>query len=409
VVDAAGASAATWDVESGSFTYDANGNLLTAPAPYSLTGATYDDRNLPLTITRGGVTTTYRYDARGQRIAKQVGGGDTEVYVLDGATTLAVVTVTSAGTPTAWHFNILAGDRVIGRQPHTGARRHYHTDLLGSTRAVVDGATVVESTDADPWGLALPGRTLGAPQGSGTKEGFTGKERDLESGMDYFGARYYLPALGRWGSVDPAADSMPEWSSYVYVSNSPMATVDPDGRLPQAAVGATIGLAINLAIQADLSNLFWPCPNCRNELSSRYTDEEQRYQAALTPSDRLALAAAALAAVGGATLVMGGTSGMIVAARAAPIIGPGTIKIIDAIQKAGPGLDARASAVMRVLPQHNKAIQTTLEGGAKMLSGGTGEKARQVILNPDGSTVIKAFNVVTKTYDHVITIDPKVP
>jgi RHS repeat-associated protein len=74
-------------------------------------------------------------------------------------------------------------------------------DLLGSTRAVVEGAAVVESYDYDSWGLLLPGRTLG----SGTTAGFAGKERDAESGLDYFGARLYMAALGRWTTVDPPA------------------------------------------------------------------------------------------------------------------------------------------------------------------------------------------------------------
>ena len=116
-------------------------------------------------------------------------------------------------------------DRVVGRQPNTGNRSYYHTDLLGSTRAVVQGATVVESYDFDPWGLLMPGRTLG----SGTKEGFTGKEQDTETGLEYFGARYYMVALGRWSSVDPMADADPEWSPYNYVLNNPLSSVDPTG------------------------------------------------------------------------------------------------------------------------------------------------------------------------------------
>ena len=38
-----------WDAQSGSFSYDANGNMTSSPAPYSVTGATYDHRNLPIT------------------------------------------------------------------------------------------------------------------------------------------------------------------------------------------------------------------------------------------------------------------------------------------------------------------------------------------------------------------------
>ncbi len=72
----------------------------------------------------------------------------------------------------------------------------------------------------------MPGRTLG----SGTKEGFTGKEQDAETGLDYFGARYYMPALGRWSAVDPLAEKHLEWSPYNYVLNNPLALIDPDGQ-----------------------------------------------------------------------------------------------------------------------------------------------------------------------------------
>lgn len=123
----------------------------------------------------------------------------------------------------------------------------------------------------------------------------------------------------------------------------------------------------------------------------------------------LALGAAALGAAGGAAVVMGESSALIAAASAAPIVGPGTLKLIDALQKAGPGMDARISAVSRWLPPGQKAIRQTLEGGAQMFSGGAGKNARQVIMNVDGSTVVNAFNVAKKTYEHVTTIVPRVP
>jgi RHS repeat-associated protein len=138
--------------------------------------------------------------------------------------------VNGSGSLTSWHFHLLAGEQVIGRQLNTGNRRYYHTDLLGSTRVVVEGATIVESYDFEPWGLLMPGRTLG----SGTKEGFTDKERDVETGLDYFGARYYMPALARWGSVDPLAEKHLEWSPYNYVLNNPLGLIDPDGRQVEA-------------------------------------------------------------------------------------------------------------------------------------------------------------------------------
>ena len=74
---------------------------------------------------------------------------------------------------------------------------------------------------------------------------FSGKERDAETNLDYFGARYFSGAQGRFTSVDPAYESeileYPQtWNRYSYVYNRPLSLTDPDGRCP-ACVGAVIG------------------------------------------------------------------------------------------------------------------------------------------------------------------------
>ena len=58
---------------------------------------------------------------------------------------------------------------------------------------------------------------------------FTGKEKDSESGYYYFGARYFMPNLSIWNSVDPMADKYPSLSPYNYCAWNPMKLVDPDG------------------------------------------------------------------------------------------------------------------------------------------------------------------------------------
>ena len=246
ITDAVSGNSETWDARSGSFTYDANGNVKTTPAPYSLTAVSYNHRNLPLSLTRGGVTTSYRYDHSGQRITKQVGTGNTEIYLLDGPTTLAVFTVNGSGGIVSSYFNVVSRERVTGRQPSTGNRRYYHTDLLGSTRAVVEGSTVVESYDYDPWGILLAGRTLG----SGTKEGFTGKERDAESGLDYFWARHYMAAVGRWAGIDSLTEKYPEWSPYNYVLGNPVSYSDPFGLCPVCVIAIAAYELYDLASSA---------------------------------------------------------------------------------------------------------------------------------------------------------------
>jgi len=87
---------------------------------------------------------------------------------------------------------------------------------------------------------------------------FTGKERDSESGLDYFGARYYGSALGRFTSPDWSASPEPipyadftnpqTLNQYAYLLSNPLAHPDPDGHCPQCLLGAVIGAAVNVGV-----------------------------------------------------------------------------------------------------------------------------------------------------------------
>jgi RHS repeat-associated protein len=151
----------------------------------------------------------------------------------------AGVTVVKAVHVTELRAAVVVLDRLEAR-PHQGvgvntltdpAVRYYHLDALGSVRAVTDAAgALVSSHDFLPFGEEW------APPSSPDTRLFTGKERDAESGLDYFGARYYRADLGRFTSIDPASDierSLPDperWHRYSYVRNNPLRFVDPDGR-----------------------------------------------------------------------------------------------------------------------------------------------------------------------------------
>jgi RHS repeat-associated protein len=74
-----------------------------------------------------------------------------------------------------------------------------------------------------------------ADAGSWTNYPFlTSKERDNETGLDYFGARYYASTQGRFTSADPlissgAVESPQSWNRYTYVLNNPLRFIDPNG------------------------------------------------------------------------------------------------------------------------------------------------------------------------------------
>ncbi len=112
---------------------------------------------------------------------------------------------------------------------------YYHTDALGSVRAVtkqVNGTwQVVGRHDFMPFG-----EEVAPPIPPQDKRLFTGKERDNETGLDYFEARYHRAELGRFTTLDPGlkmkeALLIPQrWNRYAYAWNSPLRFIDPDGR-----------------------------------------------------------------------------------------------------------------------------------------------------------------------------------
>ena len=114
--------------------------------------------------------------------------------------------------------------------------------IFGSSRmsVVPSGANtlmVEEDLDYTPYGILASGTATDHYE-------FTGKERDAESGNDYFGARYYASSMGRWMHPDkPFADQHltdpQSWNLYVYVRNNPLIHKDDAGRACSALNGSS--------------------------------------------------------------------------------------------------------------------------------------------------------------------------
>lgn len=102
----------------------------------------------------------------------------------------------------------------------------YHKDHLGSSTQITDkDAVVIHHIEYMPSGEQF------AEQRStwGTNYKFNSKELDQETGLYYYGARYYNPTLSIWGSVDPMSDKYPSMSPYMYCAGNPVVLVDPNG------------------------------------------------------------------------------------------------------------------------------------------------------------------------------------
>ena len=108
-----------------------------------------------------------------------------------------------------------------------------YTDHLGNVRVSFtregSAAVIVEKNDYYAFGLKHGGTTLDTT-GTNYRYQYNGKEMQDEIGMYDYGARFYMPDLGRWGVVDPLAEMNTRFSPYHYAANNPMRFIDPDGR-----------------------------------------------------------------------------------------------------------------------------------------------------------------------------------
>jgi RHS repeat-associated protein len=189
--------------------------------------------------------TQYVYDAEGQRVAK----GTLSSWPATGATCAAPtspnftlsnqyltgVAQTELNGSGAWlHSNLSANGTLVNYASTTSAVYFQLTDPLGTRRIMADATGKVQQTCQ-----SLPfGNGESCPP-TPTEQLFTGKERDTESGNDYFGARYYASSMGRWMSPDWAAKAEPvpyakldfpqSLNLYAYVLNNPMTRFDADG------------------------------------------------------------------------------------------------------------------------------------------------------------------------------------
>ena len=308
--------------QSSSWTYDAFGNRLSEINPVANTSATFTPASNQVTATSGtavfvydaagnvtydglnhylydaegrvcavsnfvGTITGYIYDAAGIRVAKVnlnqfscnlgYGYATTNSYVL-GLGGEQITEFNINGGASIWaHTNVFSGGALLATYSPTsnstgstlsGSSVRTSTyfalnDWLGTKRAEVGANGCVSTYTGMPFGGGL---TSNGNCTDPTEHHFTGKEHDAETGNDYFAARYYNSAMGRWMSPDWSAKEEPvpyakldnpqTLNLYQYVGNNPLSKADADGHcwplctiLAGAAVGAATSGGIEFGVQ----------------------------------------------------------------------------------------------------------------------------------------------------------------
>ena len=216
------------------YKYDLNGNLTNEfeyqgnnPLVEKRFFWDFDDRltgidivhHQKLSTNQSNASLDFCYDTEGNRIRKEVYYGDTlskqRTYV-GGKEEYAVSNKLE---------NVYLGDVRI---KSNGDVEYYHKDVLGSTVLITDtNGEKIERNVYDPFGSLEKQRTK-----TDNDKLFTGKETDFETGLQYFGARYYDPVVGRWIGRDPIKGSIYKpmmLNYYIYGFNNPLRYVDIAG------------------------------------------------------------------------------------------------------------------------------------------------------------------------------------
>ena len=224
------------------YSYDSAGNLTND----TVHAYTFDAENRILKVD---TVSAYTYDGEGQRVRKLVGENLRFIYGIGGQ---EIAEFSGASGALQKEYIYGASGLLATIEPtvvNSNGTRYTTSDNLGTPRVITNSsAGVVSRHDYKPFGeeigAGIGSRTtaMGYSVADGVRQRFTLKERDVETGLDYFTARYFASSHGRFTSVDPYGPwAMSEdekltfmfvpqqWNRYAYCIDNPLKNVDPTG------------------------------------------------------------------------------------------------------------------------------------------------------------------------------------
>lgn len=218
-----------------SYSYDDNGNMTNDDSRCF----EYNDANQLKKVKNCSNNQTiaeYVYDYNGNRIVKKEYENGTLAKTVispdDGFEISKPASTSETYTTTYYHVN----DQLIAKKDPYNNFTYHHNDHLGSSSLITDeSGAVVEETKYDPWGEVIAG-------GTKSKFQYTGQEKDSETGLNYYNARYYDPHIRRFTQPDdmlPDPYDPQQINRYAYVRNNPIRYTDPTGHfIQQIAISA---------------------------------------------------------------------------------------------------------------------------------------------------------------------------
>ncbi len=219
------AGATTYTANALNPVHDADGNMTSGPLPVDpAANATlvWDAENRLVAVTRADNTVVYfAYDAQGRRISKQTGNGAMSAYVYDGWNMASEYSIAN-GTITlvmsfTWGLDLSGTLQGAGGVGGLLAVRRHTGPGVGTYYPAYDGnGNITEYLNSSDYGLRLTydafGNTI-AKAGTFSSQPtaslpfrFSTKYLDEETGLYYYGYRYYDPVTGRWLSRDPIVE-----------------------------------------------------------------------------------------------------------------------------------------------------------------------------------------------------------
>ena len=215
------------------FTYDAHGNVLSMP---HLSSMDWDWKDQLIGASNGTFTSYYNYDVQGNRTRKVVEKGniiETRYYI--GGYEVFRKEISGVLDIERSTVNIADDEKVFVRiDTETGQNPvilYVFDNHLGSSCLELDEVgAIISYEEYHAFGSTSYRSGRSEVEVSLKRFKYNGKERDEETGMYCYGARYYAAWLCRFVSCDPLAEKYPNFSPYVYCADNPIKYIDPDGK-----------------------------------------------------------------------------------------------------------------------------------------------------------------------------------